>query len=126
MNTLYVSQNEKQIQKSLSTSTKSHLKKCFTYALSKNKNDALGLRRNLTAIPNHVFEDHQMCDITWCRFLQNPDIYIPRKCLLSMFTMHKNFQHLKSLSLMKITISWYLPKIPRMNYTRSHRVNLIE
>ena len=33
MNTLYVSQNEKQIQKSLSTSTKSHLKKCFTYSV---------------------------------------------------------------------------------------------
>ena len=49
VNTLYAKQKDKQIQKSLSTSTISHLK-YFTYALSKNKNDALGLRRNLTAI----------------------------------------------------------------------------
>ena len=34
VNTLYVLQKDKQIQKSLSTTTISHIKMCFTYALT--------------------------------------------------------------------------------------------
>ena len=95
VNTLYALQRDKQIQKSLSTTTISHLKKCFTYALSKNKNDALGLRRNLTAIPNHLFGDHQLCDISWCRFLQNPDTYVPRNLPYGKYLQNKDLlEHL--------------------------------
>ena len=45
MKTLYVLQKDKQIQKSPSTSARIHIKKCVTYTLSKNKKDALGLKK---------------------------------------------------------------------------------
>ena len=53
VNTLYALQKHRQIQKSLSTTTISLIKKFFTYLLSKNKKDSLGPRWNLTAFPNH-------------------------------------------------------------------------
>jgi hypothetical protein len=56
-NTLYTLQKDKEIQKSISSATISHIKKCFTYALSTNKNPN-GLKENLEAIPNHLFGDH--------------------------------------------------------------------
>lgn len=39
--TLYALQRNKIIQKSLSSTTISHIKKCFTYALSSNKNNPI-------------------------------------------------------------------------------------
>lgn len=39
--TLYALQKTKIIQKSLNSTTLSHIKKCFTYALSSNKNNPI-------------------------------------------------------------------------------------
>ena len=36
------------------------------------------LKENLVAIPHHLFENQQKCDVSWCRYLQNPDSYVPR------------------------------------------------
>lgn len=70
--TLYALQRNKIIQKSLSSTTISHIEKCFTYALSSNKNNPIGLQRNLLDIPHHLFGGHQQCDISWCRFSSKP------------------------------------------------------
>lgn len=77
-NTLYALQKDKIIQKSLSSTTISHIKKCFTYALSSNRNNPIGMKKNLLAIPHHLFGDHQQCEISWCRFLQSPNTYVPK------------------------------------------------
>lgn len=90
--TLYALQRNKIIQKSLSSTTLSHIKKCFTYALPSNKNNPIGLQRNLLAIPHHLFGDHQQCDISWCRFLQSPDTCAKKlfNSLLKVFTKYSD------------------------------------
>ena len=111
-NTLFTLPKDKEIQKSLSSATIGHIKKCFTYALSTNKNNPNGLKENLEAIPHHLFGDHKQCNISWCRFLQNPDTYVPKHLpfgrylqtqalfdnLLKIFTQYaKNAEKLSSL-----------------------------
>lgn len=36
------------------------------------------MKKNLLAIPHHLFGDHQQCEISWCRFLQSPNTYVPK------------------------------------------------
>ena len=76
-NALYSLQKDKKLQRVISTKTINHIKKCFSYAISKNI-DAVELKENLVAIPHHLFGNHQKCDVSWCRYLQNPDSYVPR------------------------------------------------
>ena len=60
----------------MSTKTFIHIKKCYSYAIFKNT-DAVELKENIMAIPYHLFGNHQKCDVSCCRYLQNPDSYVP-------------------------------------------------
>ncbi|KAK0074425.1 hypothetical protein PV326_012460 [Microctonus aethiopoides] len=47
-----------------------HIKKCFSYAISQNKGDSVGLARNVRCIPHHLFNKHDDCG-TWCKTKNN-------------------------------------------------------
>ena len=61
-----------------------HLKKCFSYAISQNKNSTENLSRTIGNIPDHMFNKHENCG-SWCKrenqdslqtfVLQDPDLY---------------------------------------------------
>ena len=53
------------------------IKKCSSNAIFKNT-DAVELKENIVAIPYHLFGNHQKCDVSCCRYLQNPDSYVPK------------------------------------------------
>lgn len=130
--TLYALQKTKIIQKSLSSTTISHIKKCFTYALPSNKNNPIGLQRNLLAIPHHLFGDHQQCDISWCRFLQSPDTCAKKlfNSLLKVFTKYSDIaEKLSSLESTQINENLnYLvsTKNPKTSSTLVLRVHPIQ
>ncbi len=64
-----------------------YLTKCFTYALSQNIGDPVGLSNALMAIPKHAFGDHSLCDKSWCGYLNDPSTY-----------RHKELPHGRDLS----------------------------
>ena len=95
--------------------------------------DALGLRQNqstyLEAISCVIYHGAGLSKTLTHMFQRNNHIgNIQKRDLLEhlvkiftrfVYNMQINFQHLRVLSLMKISISWYLPKIPRINSTRA-------
>ncbi|CAC5421925.1 unnamed protein product [Mytilus coruscus] len=54
-----------------------HLMKCFTYAVHSNKNNKQQTQKDLSAIVPHVFNEHENCNVRWCRYLTNPENYTP-------------------------------------------------
>lgn len=99
-NTLYALQKDKIIQKSLSSTTISHIKKRFTYALSSNRNNPIGMKKNLLAIPHHLFGDQSRNtyvpkNLPFGKYLQNEDLF---NSLLKVFTQYSEIaQKLSSL-----------------------------
>lgn len=57
--------------KSLTTGVINYLKRCFTYAIKQNKNQPFQLEKALKNIVNHVFGQHENCQI-WCKFKVHP------------------------------------------------------
>jgi hypothetical protein len=62
------------------------IEKCFIYAIKQNEGNSEALAQNLNAIPKHMFGDHSLCNISWCRFLKEPSNYY-----------HKSFPHGRDL-----------------------------
>ena len=63
----------------------SYLQKCFSYAISQNKNDPEKTRSALLSIEPHVFGQHENCG-TWCKFKSDPNHYykhLPNKTHLT-------------------------------------------
>ena len=52
-----------------------YLQKCFSYAITQNKNDPDGIRKSLKAIIPRAFGDHSTCSISWYKYLQDPVSY---------------------------------------------------
>ena len=61
-----------------------HIKKCFSYAISQNKGQSLELAKAILNIPEHLFNQHENCG-NWCKsqdnkkkptvILNNEDLY---------------------------------------------------
>ncbi len=66
--------------KELTAKVISSIEKNFTYAKKQNEDDAEGLKKAFTAIPKHMFGDHEFCSQNWCGFLKDPNAY-KHKCL---------------------------------------------
>ena len=49
--------------------------KCFSYSIAQNKGNPKGLQCAIRCIVPHAFGEHEHCDITWCRFKQDPVSY---------------------------------------------------
>ena len=61
--------------KKLTAKVIDYLQKCFTYAVTQNKNDPTGVKNGLRAIVPHAFGDHGTCSISWCKYLKDPISY---------------------------------------------------
>ncbi|VDI50719.1 Hypothetical predicted protein [Mytilus galloprovincialis] len=64
-------------RKSIRNDDIAHLMKCFTYAVHSNKNNKQQMQNDLSAIVPHVFNEHDHCNVRWCRYLKNPEKYTP-------------------------------------------------
>ncbi|CAG2233936.1 unnamed protein product [Mytilus edulis] len=64
-------------RKSIRNDDIAHLMKCFTYAVHSNKNNKQQMQNDLSAIVPHVFNEHDHCNVRWCRYLKNPENYTP-------------------------------------------------
>ncbi|CAC5424477.1 unnamed protein product [Mytilus coruscus] len=64
-------------RKSIRKDDKAHLMKCFTYAVHSNKNDKQQMKKDLSAIVPHVFNEHENCNARWSGYLKNPQNYTP-------------------------------------------------
>jgi hypothetical protein len=63
--------------KELNSKSISHIGKCFRYCIAQNQGNKDDMRKNLEAIPLHVYGDHTKCDVIWCRYLKSPQEYKP-------------------------------------------------
>jgi len=63
---------------SLGQQTIDHLEYMFSIAIRTHKGDVDGVQKSLRAVVPHCFEDHSQCDISWCRYLQDPTTYTHR------------------------------------------------
>ena len=61
--------------KKLTAKVIDYLQKCFSYAVTQNKNDPTGVKNGLRAIVPHAFGDHGTCSISWCKYLKDPVSY---------------------------------------------------
>ena len=61
--------------KKLTAKVIDYLQKCFSYAVTQNKNDPTGVTNGLRAIVPHAFGDHGTCSISWCKYLKDPVSY---------------------------------------------------
>ena len=61
--------------KSLTIKTVKYFTKCFSYALSQNKGNPVGLKANIEAIVPHAFGSHEKCNQSWSKFLEDPANY---------------------------------------------------
>ena len=50
-----------------------YLTDCFSYAISQNKGDCIGVQKSLVNITPHVFGEHDECG-PWCKKKNNPNI----------------------------------------------------
>ena len=57
--------------KKLTAKVIDYLQKCFSYAVTQNKNDPTGVKNGLRAIVPHAFGDHGTCSISWCKYLKD-------------------------------------------------------
>ena len=69
MNELYKLREK---NKSLTVKTVKYFTKCFSYALSQNKGNPVGLKANIEAIVPYAFGSHEKCNQSWCKFLEDP------------------------------------------------------
>ena len=49
--------------------------KCFSYALSQNKETPSGMKKDVGAKTPQAFGDHQHCDQRRCKYLEDPSTY---------------------------------------------------
>ena len=61
--------------KKLTAKVIDYLQKCFSYAVTQNKNDPTGVKNSLRAIVPHAFGDHGTCSISWYKYLKDPVSY---------------------------------------------------
>ncbi|XP_061173391.1 uncharacterized protein LOC133182561 [Saccostrea echinata] len=67
-----------------------HLTKCFAYAV-KGSEDAASMKKNLEAIPRHVFGDHSRCS-EWCGFVKSPSTYKPTSLPYGKYMAEEDLQ----------------------------------
>ena len=84
--------------KELTVKVIQYVKKCFSYAISQNVDDTLGLKMALAAIPLHMFGDHTTCSMSWCRFVQQLGPKLPGQDPYK-HSMFKDGGDLKSMDL---------------------------
>ena len=52
-----------------------YIERNFAIAVKQNEGDPDGLAKSLTAIAEHMFGNHDKCQIEWCKYLVNPNTY---------------------------------------------------
>lgn len=70
-NNLYSLQKK---HKCLTSKVIRYFQKCFSYAVSQNKENPRALEKALQQIVPHAFGDHSCCD-NWCEYSSNPETY---------------------------------------------------
>ena len=58
--------------KELSEIVITHIKRCFAYALTQNKNDEESLASAVRNIVPHLYGEHGQCE-NWCGYTKNPE-----------------------------------------------------
>ena len=64
--------------KGLTVKCVTYFTKCFSYALSQNKENPSGMKRDIQAITPHAFRNHELCDQRWCKYQEDPSKYKPK------------------------------------------------
>ncbi|XP_006825610.2 uncharacterized protein LOC102807925 [Saccoglossus kowalevskii] len=65
----------KEDYKQLLTKVINYLQKCFSYAISQNRDSVSSMQKNLKSIIPHAFGDHTHCYGSWCQYLVDPANY---------------------------------------------------
>ncbi|XP_053400902.1 uncharacterized protein LOC128557554 isoform X2 [Mercenaria mercenaria] len=72
----------------LSDNVISHIKKCLSYAFSKNQGDKIGMVENIRALIPHQFADHTLCHGRFCGYKRRPSEKYVHRSLPYMTPLH--------------------------------------
>ncbi|XP_063400480.1 uncharacterized protein LOC134685041 isoform X2 [Mytilus trossulus] len=59
--------------KTLTIKVIQYLQRCFNYILAQGKGNPDMIKESILALSGHPFGQHERCNNTWCRFLDNPN-----------------------------------------------------
>jgi hypothetical protein len=59
---------------SLTLSVIKYIQKCFSYSIAQGKGNSFQIQDDLSALPYHIFGDHQHCSSRWCKFIDSPNL----------------------------------------------------
>ncbi|CAG2191810.1 unnamed protein product [Mytilus edulis] len=63
----------KKKHKTLTIKVIQYLQRCFNYILAQGKGNPDMIKQSILALSGHPFGQHQSCNNSWCRFLDNPN-----------------------------------------------------